>query len=491
MAPYFANASCDPFTERSSRCEYGTYVRYAVDVGSAEQVAATLEFAKSKNIRVVIRNTGHDWNGKSTGAGAVAIWTHHLKDIQVFDYHDEHYTGKAMKMGAGVQAFEAYAAAHEHNVVVLGGECPTVGLAGGYTQGGGHSALSSKYGLSADQVLAWEVVDGTGRHLIATRDNDYRDLYWAISGGGGGTYAVVLSVTVKVHPDTTTSGAKLRFSSNEISKDIYWNAIEAYHIALPNLVDEGIVSVAQFDHESFAINPMTGPGLSSEKMQKLLQPYLTTLHTLGITYTLDLQEFPTYFEEFHTMFSPIGTASFQYGSRIISRASLRQNLTAITTAFRHAAEHNCSFFSVASNVSSSIAGNPENSVNPIWRTAILHAVIQTPWDPLASWTSMVARAEEMTWKHVKAFEAVTPGSGVYVNEADPNDPLWKENYYGVNYARLLRIKDQYDPEGVFYALTAVGADRWGEKGDGRLCRKSTTTITTTTTLKGFGWRMDL
>lgn len=85
MAPYFANASCDPFTERSARCEYGTYVRYAVSVHSAAEVATTLEFARTNNIRIVIRNTGHDWNGKSTGAGALAIWTHHVKDIEVFD----------------------------------------------------------------------------------------------------------------------------------------------------------------------------------------------------------------------------------------------------------------------------------------------------------------------------------------------------------------------------------------------------------------------
>ncbi|KXS93458.1 hypothetical protein AC579_3495 [Pseudocercospora musae] len=481
MAPFFANASCDPFTECDARCEYGTYVRFAIDVHSATEVAATLDFARSKNARVVIRNTGHDWNGKSTGAGALAIWMHHLKDISVFDYEDERYKGKAMKMGAGVQAFEAYATAHEHNVVVLGGECPTVGLAGGYTQGGGHSALSSKYGLSADQVLAWEIVDGTGRLLTATRDNDHRDLYWAISGGGGGTYAVVLSMTVKVHPETTTAGAKLRFSSNGTSKDVYWKAVEAYHLALPDIVDEGIVSVAQFDHEVFAINPMTGPGVNSEKMGRLLQPYLNSLDDLGVTYSLELRQFPTYFEEFQSMFSHIRTASFQYGSRIISRNSMLSNTTAITSAFRQAADDGCSFFSIALNVFETVAGDVYNAVNPVWRRALLHAVIQTPWDSLASWSTMVASAEKMTSKHVVAFEAVTPGSGVYINEADPNDPRWKENYYGENYERLLRIKDKYDPDGIFHASTAVGADRWEEKGDGRLCKTS----------KGFGWRMDL
>lgn len=343
------------------------------------------------------------------------------------------------------------------------------GLAGGYTQGGGHSALGSRYGLSADQVLEWEVVDGLGRHLVATRDNAHRELYWAISGGGGGTYAVVLSMTVKVHPDSMTSGAKLSFS-NTLSSDRYWQAIEAYHQALPRVVDEGIVSIAQFDQESFAINPMTGPGITAEKMQALLKPYLAELNRLAIGYTLDIKQFPTYFEEYRTMFSHIGTASFQYGSRIISRTAMAENTSAITSAFRQAAEDGCTFFSVASNVSEAVVGDVYNSVNPIWRKALLHAVIQSPWDSSAPWSTMEASAKKMTTQHVVAFERATPGSGVYLNEADPHDPKWKANYYGTNYEKLLKVKDAYDPEGLFYAWTAVGADRFREQSDGRLCK---------------------
>jgi hypothetical protein len=64
---------------------------------------------------------------------------HKLKDITFANYTSDAYTGPAIKMGAGVQAFDAYTAAHEAGLSVLGGECITVGIAGGYTQGGGHS----------------------------------------------------------------------------------------------------------------------------------------------------------------------------------------------------------------------------------------------------------------------------------------------------------------------------------------------------------------
>jgi FAD/FMN-containing dehydrogenase len=71
-------------------------------------------------------------------------------------------------MGAGVQGFEAIAAAASEGLVVIEGECPTVGVAGGYTQGGGHSALSTAFGLGADQTLSFELVTATGRRVTAS-----------------------------------------------------------------------------------------------------------------------------------------------------------------------------------------------------------------------------------------------------------------------------------------------------------------------------------
>ena len=117
--------------------------------------------------------------GKSTGAGALSVWTHYLKDIEFSDWSDKHYKGKAIKMGAGVQGFEAMAAAAAQGLVSVGGECPTVGVAGGYTQGGGHSALSTSFGLGADQTLEWEVVTASGKLVTASRTEN-EDLYWAL-----------------------------------------------------------------------------------------------------------------------------------------------------------------------------------------------------------------------------------------------------------------------------------------------------------------------
>lgn len=81
----------------------------------------------------------HSYLGKSTGRGGLALWTQSLKTREVIPaYKSANYNGPAIKLGAGVLAYEAYEVANSHGYRVVGGTCATVGIAGGYSQGGGH-----------------------------------------------------------------------------------------------------------------------------------------------------------------------------------------------------------------------------------------------------------------------------------------------------------------------------------------------------------------
>ncbi|KAL4953929.1 hypothetical protein BDW69DRAFT_205502 [Aspergillus filifer] len=469
MAPFFANASCDPFQPISKPCLLGNYIFYAVNVSSASQVSKTLAFARENNIRLVIRNTGHDYQGKSTGAGGLGLWMHHLKDLEFTTHKDSDYTGPALKMGAGVQGFEAYSVADENGYQVVGGECPTVGIAGGYTQGGGHSALSSRYGLGADQALAWEVVDGRGRHIIATRDNEHKDLYWALSGGGGGTYAVVLSLTVKVHPSTPVSGLNLTFSRTGLSREAYYAAISSFQKTQVDIVDAGGMAITTFTNESFILSPVTGPDIPVDNLISLLQPWISTLNSLSIKYETHSAQFPTYLSQFTGMQGAIPVGIAQYGGWLIPRSVVLNSTRELTTAFESIVEDGGTVINVALDVSKNVAGGVDNAVLPAWREALVHSTLTTIWD----WTDIEAMQEaqrKMTEKYIPLLQRLAPGSGAYLNEGDFRQPNFQAAFYGANYERLSAIKSAYDPDDLFYALTGVGSEVWGQKADGRLCR---------------------
>jgi FAD/FMN-containing dehydrogenase len=473
MAPFFANQSCDPFTSQAKPCTLGNYVRYAVAAESAADVIATVNFARQHNIRFVVRNTGHDYLGRSTGAGALSVWTHKLDDIAFKIWDDAHYKGDAVKVGAGVQGFQILEAGLSKGQIVVGGECPTVGLAGGYTQGGGHSALSTSFGLSADNTLEFEVVTATGELVIASRTQN-TDLYWALSGGGPGNYGVVVSMTVKSHPDSHVGGATLSLYALNNPGGTFYNAIDAFHAALPAMVEAGAMVVYYFTSSFFMISPLTAYNKTSAEVASIMEPFLSTLNSMAVKYTVDYSDSNTYYEHYDKYFGPLPVGAIQvgiaqYGGRLVPFSAWEKNSTAMSKTTRYIAEKGVTWIGVGTNVAP-FGKDGANAVLPAWRTPLVHATLTTPWsfDP-ERWEEMLDNQRLMTDDIMPAIERVTPGSGAYMNEADFQQPNFQKEFFGTNYNDLMGIKRKYDPDGFFYARNAVGSERWRVDLDGRMC----------------------
>ncbi|KAH7134114.1 isoamyl alcohol oxidase [Dactylonectria macrodidyma] len=469
MAPFFANQSCDPFQPQERPCELGNYVRYAVDASSAADIQATVNFASCNNIRLVIRNTGHDYLGRSTGAGSLAVWTHHLKDIKFIDnYSDSSYKGSAVKLGAGVQGFEIMEAARDKGLVVVGGECPTVGIAGGYTQGGGHSAISTSFGLSADNVLNWEVVTASGKLVNANRAQN-SDLYWALSGGGGSTYGVVVSMTVKTHEDTVFGGASLSFFTTSNSQSVFYEAIQDFHEELPAMVDAGTMVVYYFTTSFFMIAPINAYNKTADEVEAILAPFVAKLDARGVVYNVAYSEYDTYYEHYDQYFGPLPLGNIQvgiaqYGARLIPRDVVAN----ISDTWQTIVEAGVTWIGVGTDVGS-FGSAKTNSVHPAWRNAIVHTTLTLPWSFTAPWSDAIATQNKMTNEIIPLIEAATPGSGSYVNEGDWRQPNWQTTFWGSNYKKLLAIKAKWDPYNFFYATVGVGSEAWTVQNDGRLC----------------------
>lgn len=188
-----------------------------------------------------------------------------------------------MKLGAGVEVHEAYEAAGAAGLAIVGGSCATVGVAGGFSQGGGHGPLNSRFGLGSDKVFEWEVVTAKGEHLVATPTQN-NDLYWALSGGGGGTYAAVVSVTVRAHQLTLVSAAILSFTNTKASGDLFYSAVQTFLVGLPNQAQRGAWSTWLLGPGVFSLSPVVGPDLNCTELHSLLEPTLSFLNESGIAY---------------------------------------------------------------------------------------------------------------------------------------------------------------------------------------------------------------
>lgn len=199
------SGSCFPDTSEQQKCDQGMVAELSVDARSVEDVQAAVRFAGQHDLYLVVKNTGHDHLGRSSGAGSFAIWTHNMKGRQWLRSFVPHGAPKSCKgvpavtLQPGEQWLDVYRDADAHNVTIVGGSARTVGTSGGYLLGGGHSPFAHFYGLAADNLLEATIVTPSGEHLTLNEYTD-RDYFWAIRGGGGSNWGVLTSVTYKTHP---------------------------------------------------------------------------------------------------------------------------------------------------------------------------------------------------------------------------------------------------------------------------------------------------
>jgi hypothetical protein len=125
LSPLYQGLTCQPPSiYDSGSCTLGGSPSYVIKAKTVSDIQSGINFARNDYLRLVVKNTGHDFAGKSTGHGAFSIWTHGLKDMQYFNNYvdDSGYKGPAIKAGAGVQAFELYRFATQLGVVAVAGE---------------------------------------------------------------------------------------------------------------------------------------------------------------------------------------------------------------------------------------------------------------------------------------------------------------------------------------------------------------------------------
>jgi hypothetical protein len=264
---------------------------FAVTARSAEHIATAVRFARDNNVRLVVKGGGHSYQGTSNAPDSLLIWTRHMHEITVHDGFVpegcEHVARPlpAVSLGAGTIWMQAYAeVTTKHGKYVQGGGCTTVGVAG-LVQSGGFGSHSKHYGTAAGNLLEAEVVTADGTIRVANACTN-SDLFWALKGGGGGTFGVVSKLTLRLHELPEFFGGA-NFTIKASSADDYRRLVRRF---------VGFYRERLFnDHwgEQVHINPdntleirMTFHGLDSARANAVWQPFLDWVRSSPQSYAI-------------------------------------------------------------------------------------------------------------------------------------------------------------------------------------------------------------
>jgi len=455
-------------------CSQGSVSVVGVDARSPEDIQAAVNFAAKYNLRLVIKNTGHDFLGRSAAKGSFMIWTHHMKNItfdQAFTLVNSSVVySDTFTLQAGVQWSEAYAAAASHNRVLVGGLSAnsTVGSAGGWLAGGGHSMLSPTYGLGVDNVLQMTVVIADGTHLTVN-EHSYSDLFWALRGGGGGTWGVVTSVTYRSHPNTPFSYVLFKAfltQPNNASPDAAKNIVSELVRMGPTITSLGFGGMSIFLPPALFFG-YASPTATWSQTNDTFGPFFEYAADQARTGGFTIQNYTASYPSFETMFPVAAKEVISMTGLTVGSASEAASRLIPADVATSDPDHLASvllelpvtlYFMEAGGAVSKV--DPDaTGLHPAWRNALALTVITTGYADGITVSEFNDVRSSFTSDMVK-LENLAPDSGAYMNEASPYEFDFKASFFGSHYDKLKGIKNKYDPSGLFIVHEGVGSDDW-------------------------------
>ncbi|KAF9975821.1 hypothetical protein BGZ73_000362 [Actinomortierella ambigua] len=463
---------------QTTTCLQGAVPLYTVNVSTIADVQESVRFAAKHNLRLSVKNTGHDYLGRSTAPASLSVWTHFKKKMQVTDSFVPEGAPKgtegtdAIMFEAGVQWIEAYEEVAKYNRIVVGGMAATVGTSGGYCLSGGHSIFSPHHGLCVDNVLQYKVVTADGELRVANAYQN-QDLFWALRGGGPG-FGIVVEAVYRTHPAPKhLNFAVVIIGSSDTS--LMDEVVSSYYERVPKWVNsDGWSGYATISAEYIAAM-LFRPDVSVETAQASLQPFVDYASSLGPQIEIlnnTVEQIPSLYELFKAV-TPVtavqdSAANSVLGSRLIPRSlfTSREGTKKLTTTMRRILEDTKAkgYLSLLVADGQVTKGNAqETSVVPAWRDAQMLINYSVSWPDDAPYAEQVALQRTLT-KATDRLRALAPRSGTYQNEADVNEPHFQQSFFGTNYPRLYRLKHKYDPKGLFVCRHCVGSDDWNADG---------------------------
>jgi FAD/FMN-containing dehydrogenase len=487
---------------------------YAVKARNAGDVAAAVDFARRYNLRLVVKGTGHSYLGTSNAPDSLLVWTRALNQIALHDgFVGLGCEGKveptpAVSAGAGAMWDDLYNAVTTNaGRYVQGGGCTDVGVAG-LVQSGGFGSFSKGFGTAASGLLEAEVVTADGSIRIANACTN-PDLFWALKGGGGGSWGVVTRLTLRTHELPEFIGVAwgvIKAQSDAAFRKLIARFVGFYadNLMNPHWGEQILVRADNRLELS-----MVCQGLDSQQAKAAWQPFFDWVKAapaeFGIERELvagargarhlwdpdrdpfmtrdprpeapkyrawwkgDSDEVGFYLHGYDSLWLPASLLQVDDGQRLVD---------ALFAGSR--------FKTVRLHINKGLAGAPPEAIaaardtatNPAVTEAFALAIIADGGAPAYPGMPGAAVDLDAARKNARAVDQaaaelrkVVPNAGSYVSESNYFNLSWREAYWGENYPRLRAVKAKYDPDGLFFVHHGVGSEDWSADGFERVAAR--------------------
>ncbi|KAJ6529273.1 FAD-binding domain-containing protein [Mycena capillaripes] len=454
----------------ATACGQGDVPIYSVEAQNVADIQAAVKFASAHNLRLAVKGSGHDWLGRSTAPNSLLIRTGNLQSFSVTEafFVGTQNMGSAATVGSGLHMQILYQQTKANGKIVVGGNAATVCAAGGYMQGGGHSATSPLLGLAVDNVLEYHIVVASGE-LLQVNSISHPDLFYALRGGGAGSWGVIVSATFRTFPTFEVAYSLISLSASSSAAAGALATVHAQHI-----FDFDAVRASQYSYVFMSSNTASlfqlnvyMPNTTTAQAKALLAPFLNASLALPGVSLVDQQYVTQNINDAMYLADDSEGNNIAMGSRLIPASTYRDAPETVGKVYKELLDAGTPEIVnvIVGGGQVAVNANISAAIHPAWRTAKSLLTLGNFWTDDTPLAEINALRRKFQTTQLSIVEQISgPNGATYSNEADVFEPDFQTTFFGPNYARLSAIKIKYDPADLFIVQTGVGSERWDQWG---------------------------
>ena len=387
-----------------------------------DDIARSVEFAAQHALPVAVRSGGHSFAGWGTCDDGLVIDLALMNEITIDP------SMQTARAGAGVMTAALVAAAGEHNLAPVQGQCPMVGVSG-LTMGGGLGWLSGKHGAACDNLLSAEFVTADARTLTASSEEN-PDLLWALRGGGG-NFGIASALTFRLHPIGDVIAGRLSYRFGD-ARAVLMTFREVMSAAPDELQAVALFRREEGEPRVHVTLCWSGDPAAADR---IIQPL-----RMAAALVSDTVERRPYNRTFGMTGGAPRAFSFVKGSYLQRMSD--ESIDAVVERYAQAPGPEPALGLDHFMHGAVCRSAPEATAFDLREPGAVHVWISAAWDDSSDEAASITWVDE-TWSTLQAYS----GGRVYANfPGSAGDPAAA---YGANYARLVTLKNQYDPSNMF------------------------------------------